>query len=235
MNDRIESMEEILRYEFKDKKLLRQALTHSSYAANQNTGNDNERLEFLGDAVLELSVSDYLYRTYPDLHEGHMTRMRACLVCENALYQAAKRLNIGEYLLMSYGEEQSGGREKPTILSDAIEALIAALYIDGGFDAARKFIMDFTRDNVESNAVEVMTQDYKTALQEYVQRKYRGSTIRYKVAGEEGPDHKKTFHMQVLMDNEVLGEGHGGSKQSAGQEAARNALKRLNKRDKTGI
>ncbi|MDO4565626.1 MAG: ribonuclease III [Clostridia bacterium] len=230
MDDRVRQVEAIIEYEFKNKGLLKLALTHSSAALNQaNIGLDNERLEFLGDAVLELSISEYLYKTYPDMNEGQMTRSRAGLVREAALYRAARRMGLGEHIHMSHGEEMSGGRDKPAILSDTLEAVIAAIFLDGGFDAAKRFVLNFTHQSIENKEVSLYVTDYKTTLQEYVQRRHKGSTLEYRLAGEEGPDHKKVFLMQLLFNGEVIGEGAGTSKQSAGQEAARLALKRLKK------
>ncbi len=226
----ISDFERIIEYTFRDKNLLRRALTHSSYAVEQGQeGRDYERLEFLGDAVLELSMSDHLYKNHPEMDEGVMTKTRARLVCESALYVSARRLDVGSFVLLSRGEEKSGGRNKAAILSDVLEAVIGAIYLDSGFEEARRFIIRFTEVFIRENGLDVNTVDNKTQLQEYVQKRFRGRTLRYKVVGEDGPDHMKTFAMQVLLDDRIIGEGTGASKQSAGQNAARMAMDRLEK------
>ncbi|MDD3401103.1 MAG: ribonuclease III [Eubacteriales bacterium] len=224
-------LESTLGYTFNDKELLNRALTHSSFAReNGDEGKDYERLEFLGDAVLELSVSDHLFKSYSRMDEGVMSRSRAGLVCENALFASAKRLDIGRHIRLSHGEERSGGRDKAAILSDVLEAIIGAIYLDSGFETARQFTMRFTESFIKEHGMDINTVDYKTRLQEYVQRKFKGSVLRYEVVHEEGPDHKKIFEIDVLMDEQVIGKGSGTSKQNAGQAAAKSAMDKLTKR-----
>lgn len=213
-----------LGYSFEKTELLKRALMHSSYVPG--VGGDNERLEFLGDAVLELCVSEELYYRFPDMQEGQMTKNRASIVCEEALFCAAKSVGLGEYLLLGRGEDASGGREKPSILSDAFEAVIAAIYLDGGFLPARSFVHRFVLPLLDLSE-RTFEKDHKTRLQELIHAKTHGKQVTYRLAGESGPDHDKTFTMQAVLDGEVLGVGTGHSKQSAGQAAAADALKRL--------
>ena len=225
----LERFQAYIGYVFTNAGLLDVALTHSSFVKGDgNNAEHNERLEFLGDAVLELCVSEYLYQNYPDVNEGVMTRARALAVCEPALFEAAQALNLGEALQLSRGEERSGGRGKPSILSDALEAVIGAISLDGGLEAARAFVLRFAAVSIRE-AMDASVQnlkDYKTALQEYAQQKRMGN-VRYVLAGASGPDHKKEFQMQVLLASEVMGTGIGSSKQEAGQQAAKAALERL--------
>ena len=211
-------------YVFSDAAKLRRALTHSSYVPGD--GSDNERMEFLGDAVLELCVSEELFFRFPKMQEGELTKNRASIVCENALFAAAKEIGLGEYLLLGRGEDANGGREKPSILSDAFEAVIAAIYLDGGFTPARTFIHRFVLPLLDLSAP-VFEKDHKTRLQELIHARTHGRQVTYRLIGESGPDHDKTFTMQAVLDGEVLGEGSGHSKQSAGQAAAADALSRL--------
>lgn len=211
-------------YVFSDAAKLRRALTHSSYVPGD--GGDNERMEFLGDAVLELCVSEELFFRFPKMQEGQLTKSRASIVCEAALFDAAKGIGLGEYLLLGRGEDANGGREKPSILSDAFEAVIAAIYLDGGFTPARDFIHRFVLPLLNLS-VPVFEKDHKTRLQELIHARTHGRQVTYRLAGESGPDHDKTFTMQAVLDGEVLGEGSGHSKQSAGQAAAADALSRL--------
>ena len=211
-------------YVFSDAAKLRRALTHSSYVPGD--GSDNERMEFLGDAVLELCVSEELFFRFPKMQEGQLTKSRASIVCEAALFDAAKGIGLGEYLLLGRGEDANGGREKPSILSDAFEAVIAAIYLDGGFTPARDFIHRFVLPLLDLS-VPVFEKDHKTRLQELIHARTHGRQVTYRLVGESGPDHDKTFTMQAVLDGEVLGEGSGHSKQSAGQAAAADALSRL--------
>ena len=188
---------------------------------------DNERLEFLGDAVLELCVSDELYHRFPQMREGEMTRLRASIVNESALCSAAGNLGLGAFLRLGAGERAAGGREKPSILSDAFEAVIAAVYLDGGWDEAKGFICRYVLPLLDFDAHPEMKKDYKTMLQELVHRKAHGAQVVYQLIGEEGPDHMKTFRMAVLLHGEELGRGEGTSKQNAGQAAAREALRKM--------
>ncbi len=219
-------LEKKLGYDFKDKKLLATALTHSSYA-NENRKNGaecNERLEFLGDSVLGMIVASYLYKTYPELPEGQMTRFRAELVCERSLHRVAEELGLGEYIRLGKGEEQGGGKTRPSILADAVEAVIAAVFIDGGFIAAKGIIDRFIL--TRASAVKTMSADYKTRLQEYLQRE-GAQEITYRMTGESGPDHMKTFSAEVCLNGKVLGSGEGHSKKEAEQAAARSAIEAL--------
>ncbi len=233
-NHRREMLEEVcvkLSYNFTDLALLDTALTHSSFVKGENRAQlHNERMEFLGDAVLELCVSKYLYNNYPHMNEGMMTRTRSRAVYEPSLFDAAKKIDLGRYILLSHGEENTGGREKPSILSDALEAVIGAIYLDGGMDNAEKFILSFVKETIASAIKTVSVKDYKTLLQEYVQHTHKGE-LGYTVVGISGPDHKRVFTMQVTIGDTVYGFGEGGTKQEAGQNAAKATLELLNQID----
>ena len=211
-------------YTFSTPEHLHHALMHSSYTPGD--GVDNERMEFLGDAVLELCVSEELFFRFPDMREGQMTKSRASIVCESALFEAAKQISLGDYVLLGKGEDASGGRKKPSILSDTFEAVICAIFLDGGLDPARTFIHRFVLPQLDLNQ-SVFEKDYKTRLQELMHARMHGMQVTYRLVREEGPDHDKTFTMQAMLGDEVLGEGSGRSKQSAGQTAAKAALSRL--------
>lgn len=218
------ALETKLNYGFRDIALLDTAMTHTSYVKGDGRARmHNERLEFLGDAVLELCVSEHLYTRFMDFDEGAMTRLRAQTVCEGALFEVAKSLELGRALLLGRGEDHSGGRDKPSILSDALEALIGALYIDGGMETARTFIMSFIDSSVEAALEGGALKDYKTMLQEYVQKRHMGA-ITYRLAGACGPDHSKVFTMEVAIAGIPTGTGEGRTKQEAGQRAAKAAL-----------
>ncbi len=218
-----------LGYRFSDEGLLRRALTHSSLAVEQHRmGEDNERLEYLGDAVLEHLVSRYLFDAYPEMREGALTRLRSALVCEGALSAAARELHLGDFLLLSRGEEQCGGRDKDSILSDAFEAVLAAVYLDGGLDEAQKLVQRYVI-SAETMEKRSSSKDSKTAFQEMIHADHKGRAIRYELVGETGPDHKKLFTMRVLVDEEEWGRGSGPSKQAAGQAAAQMAMERYMK------
>lgn len=222
----MESIEKRLGHTFNDRSLLTKALTHSSYA-NENRGRgveSNERLEFLGDAVLGLCAADKLFRSLPGVPEGKMTRLRAQLVCEESLHRAAMELGIGEYIRLGRGEENTGGRLRASILADAMEAIIAAMYLDGGLETARRFIEEHILSGMD-DAMERIA-DSKTELQELVQRR-SGQHLCYVLLGEEGPDHDKTFTVQVALNGSPIGKGQGRSKKEAEQAAARAALRRL--------
>ncbi|MDR0862894.1 MAG: ribonuclease III [Oscillospiraceae bacterium] len=214
-------------YEFRDKTLLRAALTHTSYANERKLPDlpSNERLEFLGDSILGCTVAEYLYRNRPKMTEGQMTRLRAELVCEKSLYSASEQLGIGEYLLLGKGEEFTGGRERPALLADAVEALLAAVFLDGGREEAVKLIKKYILSNI--GHAEKVKIDYKTALQELSQR--MGKSLNYVLEGEDGPDHEKVFTVAVLVGDERMGEGEGRNKKEAEQQAASVALERLAK------
>ena len=211
-------MEHKLGYRFRSGALLAEALRHSSYA-NEHRGAEsvsNERLEFLGDSVLGFVTAEYLFARHPDSPEGELTRIRAALVCEESLHEVAQKLELGRYLKLGNGEEAGGGRTRPSILADATEAVIAAVYLDGGLAAASSLI----------HRVEERRRDYKTVLQELVQRE-PNRTLVYRMAEESGPDHDKTFTFEVLLNGTVVGRGEGHSKKEAEQMAARAALERL--------
>jgi len=220
-------------YKFENHELLNWALTHSSYANEHKKYNItyNERLEFLGDSVLGLIVSDYIFTKYPDYPEGELTKLRATVVCEPSLAFLAKKINLGKYLLLGKGEEVTGGRERVSILADAYEALIGAIYLDGKFISARKFVLEHFNTIIEKAIIggELFT-DYKTQLQEELQKKTK-SKIEYKVVHEEGPDHNKIFHTEVIVKNKVLGKGIGKSKKEAEQNAAKRALIRMDEKN----
>ena len=233
------TLEEKLGYEFRDPALLENALTHSS-CANESRGRlqSNERLEFLGDSILGMVVADHLYRNHPDLPEGELTRTRAALVCEDSLVEVAEALRLGEYLHpVSYthlrahedlhlgkGEEAGGGRKRPSIQADAVEAVLAAVYLDGGIGSARKIVQQY----ILCREVEGLTspRDYKTALQELVQRE-SGQVLAYQLVGEEGPDHDKRFFVEVDLNGTPVGSGQGRSKKEAEQRAAKAAIGKL--------
>ena len=221
------ALEERLGYSFRNRALLETALTHSSYA-NENRASGivcNERLEFLGDSVLGVTVADFLYRHFPDMLEGRMTRLRAELVCEQSLHRVALELHLGDYLRLGKGEEHNGGRKRASILSDAVEAVIAAMYLDAGMETAAGFIHRCLLDDVRAIETPTFT-DYKTSLQELVQR-HSGQVLSYELVGEEGPDHAKTFRVQVCLNGDPIGRGIGRTKKEAEQAAAANALEAL--------
>ena len=222
----IKDLENAIGYRFKDITLLQNALTHSSYANEywHDSQRSNERLEFLGDSVLGMVVAEYLYTTFPERPEGELTRMRADMVCERALAKVANRLELGNHLLLGNGEEQGGGRTRASILADAVESVIAACFIDGGMTAAQKLIRDFILCDVPVSKLSNM--DYKTIFQEKVQQK-KDQTIVYRLVGESGPDHDKSFQVEVLLNGQVVGSGVGSSKKRAEQDAARSALEQL--------
>lgn len=224
----MKELEKKLNYTFKNSELLKNALTHSSYA-NENRAegiSNNERLEFLGDSVLGFVTAKHLYSMQPTLSEGKMTRLRAELVCEQSLHGVALDLDLGRYLRMGHGEEKNGGRTRPSILADAVEAVIAAMFLDGGIAAPESFIehMILSPESIEAHHA----ADYKTELQELVQQK-NGQVLTYAPTGESGPDHAKVFSASVSLNGEVIGEGSGRTKKEAEQAAACKALKKLNK------
>lgn len=220
------TLEENIGYHFSDSCLLLQALTHSSYAneMRMNKENNNERLEFLGDAVLELVTSEYLYREYKDFAEGDLTKLRASIVCEQTLSSCARDLNIGQFLLLGKGEDASGGRIRESILSDALEAVIGAIFLDGGFTNAKEFIYDYVLLNIKNKE---LFFDSKTILQEIIQNDNNNLKIRYKLLSENGPDHNKTFTIAVYVGNDQVGCGSGRTKKAAEQEAASEAIQKL--------
>ena len=220
-------LEEKLGYTFRDRALLENALTHSS-CANESRGKlqSNERLDFLGDSILGMVVAEHLYRNHPDLPEGELTRTRAALVCEESLVEVAKALGLGEHLKLGKGEEAGGGRNRPSIRADAVEAILAAVYLDGGIGSARKIIQKY----ILSREVAGLTKprDYKTALQELIQRE-SGQVLAYRLTGEEGPDHNKRFFVEVTLNGKSVGQGSGRSKKEAEQMSAKAAIELLSK------
>ena len=209
-------------HHFENPGLLTEAITHSSYA-NENKIPSNERLEFLGDAVLGITVSEYLFARTPAISEGEMTRVRAASVCETALSACAKKMGIGPYLRLGRGEAATGGAERDSVLADAMEAIIAALFLDGGREKAREYILSFLTDTIEEAIRGGAARDYKTALQEKYQAK-KAKALSYAVIGEEGPDHLKKFTVSVSLGDKVLGQGSGKTKKAAEQAAAKAAL-----------
>lgn len=223
----IGELEKKICYKFKCKQNLVLALTHSSFA-NENKSEkigNNERLEFLGDSILNLIISEKIYKDYPELAEGEMTKSRANIVCESSLMKCSNELNLGNYILLGKGEEMTGGRSRASILSDAFEALIGAIYIDGGIKSARGFINRVMKRLVEDSVNGLNYMDYKTQLQEIVQ-KNGNHTVSYKIVGEKGPDHDKHFVSQASISGRVAGIGEGKSKKEAEQNAAKEALKK---------
>jgi len=219
----MERLEQNLKYTFKNKELLKNALTHSSYA-NEKKGRatSNERLEFLGDSVLSIIVSEHIYKNFPNLPEGQLTRLRASLVCEKTLCEFSKQLEVGDYLLLGKGERANGGAERPSILADAFEAILAAIYLDGGTEPAKRHVLRFVQSEL-SHLEHENFKDYKTELQEIIQRNPE-EKLTYVLTGESGPDHDKCFTVEVHLNSNVIGEGSGHSKKNAEQAAARQAL-----------
>lgn len=223
----MDALEAKLGYAFHDRRLLENALMHSSYANEKRARGctSNERLEFLGDSVLGMVTATRLYQLYPDMPEGKMSRLRAELVCEQSLHAVALELELGDYIRLGHGEARNGGRERPSILADAVEAIIAAMYLDGGLEQARRFILDHILTGLADGQMHHVS-DYKTDLQERVQRK-QGQTLEYTLLSESGPDHNKTFTMNVLLNGKEIGQGSGRTKKEAEQAAAKCALERM--------
>lgn len=220
----MQTFEDKIGYHFSDSSLLKVALTHSSYAnEGRQQHPSNERLEFLGDTVLSTIVSEHLFKTFPDLPEGELTKLRASLVCDHSLADFARRIQLGEQLLIGKGEERSGGRDRLSNLEDAFEALTGAVYLDGGLEAARTFVMKFIPARIDVSQADQL-HDYKTALQEVIQQNPEES-VRYRLVGESGPDHDKCFEVEVWLNSNVIGKGKGKSKKQAEQNAACQALK----------
>ena len=221
----MQELERKLNYTFRDPALLEEALSHSSYANEHRSAHlrSNERLEFLGDSVLGFVTAEFLFLQHPDLPEGDLTRIRAALVCEQSLFEVAQKLGLGTYLKLGRGEESGGGRKRTSILADATEAVFAAVYLDGGIGEASALIHRCLLEAEREEVVEERRRDYKTALQELVQRQ-ADQVLTYRMAGEQGPDHDKTFQAEVLLNGEILGSGIGHSKKEAEQAAAKAAL-----------
>ncbi len=220
----LEDFEKVINYKFKNRDLLFEALSHSSFAnESKHRYRSNERLEFLGDSVLSIVVSDYLFEHFTDIPEGELTKTRATLVCEKALHHFGSQINLGQYIMLGKGEELAGGRERPSIIADAFEAVIAAIYLDGGMEAAKRHILRFMPEDVQA-AVAAAYDDYKTILQEIIQKNPE-EHVEYRLAAESGPDHNKLFTIHVMLNSNVIGEGTAHSKKSAEQLAAREALR----------
>ncbi len=223
MMTELERFQDIIGYKFKDVNYLIQALSHSSYAnEKKKTRTSNERLEFLGDSVLSIVVSKYLFENFTHIAEGELTKLRASLVCEKSLHIFAQKIKLGEFIMLGKGEEITGGRERPSILADAFEAVIAAVFLDGGFEPVTKYILGFMPEDVE-NQKKAVFSDFKTILQEIVQKNPE-EKVEYVLAAEEGPDHNKSFVVEVYLNSNVIGKGKGRSKKEAEQMAAKEAL-----------
>lgn len=219
----MDELQKIIGYKFNNVELLKEALTHSSFANEQHKKiKCNERLEFLGDSVLSIVVSDYIFANCPKLPEGELTKLRAALVCEKSLYSFAKKIELGNYLLLSHGEKRNGGALRASILADAFEAVIAAIYLDGGIEPAKKHILRFVVPEIEHRKT-LNFKDYKTSLQEIIQ-KNPGEKLEYILVSSSGPDHNKHFKVEVHLNSNVIGRGGGKSKKEAEQQAAREAL-----------
>lgn len=217
------TLEKNMGYIFKNLDLLKTSLTHSSYANEVKKGTqNNERLEFLGDAVLSIIVSEYLFKNFSHLPEGELTKLRASLVCEKNLAEYSRKLNVGQFLLLGKGEEMNGGRERSSILADAFEAILAALYLDSDMSTATEYVLKFVKNQLE-NTKEINFKDYKTILQEIIQQN-REEKIQYVLKDEYGPDHDKHFVSEVHLNSNVIGKGEGKSKKEAEQQAAKEAL-----------
>ena len=221
----LEILQKNIDYQFKNIELLKNALTHTSYAYEHNT-KSNEKLEFLGDSILEFISSDYIYKNYPKLKEGEMTKVRATVVCESSLYKIAKKHNFGDFLYTGKSEKVSKGNQKPAILADSVEAIIAGIYLDGGLESAKKFIIENLKDEIEIATKHVGIKDYKTVLQEKLQEN-GNIKIEYKIIKETGPNHDKTFEAEVLVEGKKIATGIGKNKKHAEMEAARKALKQI--------
>lgn len=221
----MEKLQENIGYKFKDQELLKKALTHTSYAYEHNV-ESNEKLEFLGDSILEFISSIYLYKNYPKLKEGEMTKVRATVVCEKSLHKVAKKHNFSDFLYLGKSERLSGGENRPAILADSVEAIIAAIYLDGGLEEARRFIEENLKDEIEIASKHVGQKDYKTVLQEKLQE-HGEVKIVYTIINEKGPDHDKIFEAEVECNGKQLAVGTGKSKKQAEMQAAKKALESL--------
>ena len=222
----IEKAEESIGYKFKNKELLKTAFTHTSYAYENNV-ESNEKLEYLGDSILEFVSSEYIYKNYENLREGEMTKVRATVVCEESLYKVAKLHNFSDFLYLGKSEQLSGGKNRPAILADSVEAIIAAMYLDGGLEQAEKFIVENLANEIEIATKHVGIKDYKTVLQEKLQE-HGKVKIEYQITSEKGPDHDKIFEAQVSCDGRILAKGTGKSKKEAHMNAAKKALEKIN-------
>lgn len=224
--------EQLIGYKFNNLNLLERALTHSSYNKEKNTKHqDNERLEFLGDAFFDAIVSAELFKMMKGVTEGKLTKTRALVVCENSLAKSARKLGLGQYIYIGHGEEVGGGRDKDSILADAMEAVIGAIYLDGGFEPTEKFVLRYFSETIKDAAEGRLFSDYKSEVQEFIQKNGRNLAITYSTVREEGPAHDKTFFVNLSYDGNILGEGSGKSKKEAEQQAAKTALARLKRRE----
>lgn len=223
IRENIDKFESVIGYNFNNREYILEALTHSSYSNENRKFKYNERMEFLGDSVLGLVISDHIFKKEKKVPEGELTKLRANIVCEGSLSEAAKKIDLGKYILLGRGEEATGGRERKSILADAFEAVIAAIYLDGGIESASKFILNNLSNIIKDSIDGKIFRDYKTQLQEELQ-KNGTSNIWYKLLGEKGPDHNKTFKMMVGVDEKELGIGEGKSKKEAEQVAAKAAI-----------
>ncbi|EFM40176.1 ribonuclease III [[Eubacterium] yurii subsp. margaretiae ATCC 43715] len=221
----LEQVENTIGYKFKNKNYLQIALTHSSYVNEHKLTKDNERLEFLGDSVLGLIVSNYIFAYKSSLKEGELTKIRSTIVCEKSLMHIAEKLKIGQYIKLGKGEKISGGAKRASILADAVEAMIAAIYLDSDFDNVSKYVLDWLGDTIKNALDNKKNDDYKSKLQEEVQ-KVRGRTLKYELIAMKGPDHERTFTIGVYCDNKLIGTGKGHSKKEAEQLAAKDALEK---------
>lgn len=221
----METIEQKIGYEFRNKELLKKALTHTSYAYEKNI-ESNEKLEYLGDSILEFITSKYLYFNYPKLTEGEMTKVRASVVCEKSLHKVAKLHDFSDFLYLGRSEQLSGGKNRPAILADSVEAVIAAIYIDGGIESAEKFIVENLKQEIEQASKHVGIKDHKTVLQEKLQI-HGDVKIEYEITKETGPDHDKSFEAQVKCNGKILAKGKGKSKKEAEMQAAKKALEEL--------
>lgn len=219
-------LQNVIKYNFENMQLLKMALTHSSYL-NELQNNDlehNERLEFLGDSVLGIIIARYLYENYPDYSEGELSKASARIVCEDSLAEIGKSIDLGMYMFFSKGEDKTGGRTRNSIIADAIEALIASIYLDSDFEATSAFVLELFKEQIAVSVQSKNNHDYKSALQEVEQRKKSNVSIQYKDAGSKGPDHDKVFYTEVYIDDELSGKGSGKTKKEAQQSAAKMAL-----------
>ena len=220
----IKKLEEVLNYEFKNKKLIITALTHSSYA-NEHRSKSYERLEFLGDSVLSIIISDYIFDAMKNNDEGDLSRIRASLVCEEALAEIARKIGLFDYIYLGNGEERAGSRNRDSILSDVFESTLAAVYLDGGMDVCKKIVLNVMADKLNNSLIIRTSKDFKSRLQEAIQQKYHGKAkICYKTVNESGPEHNKTFEIQLIINDKEISTGKGNTKKEAEQEAASKAL-----------
>lgn len=217
-------LEQKIGYTFKNRDLLKTALSHSSYVNEAKDGSESyERLEFLGDSILSVVVAEYLYKNFSKLPEGELTKLRAALVCEKTLAEFSREMEIGKYMLLGHGEALCGGRERSSILADMFEAVLAALYLDGGMEIAKKHVLSYVVPDIKNHTVEEAFHDYKTQLQEIIQRNPE-EEINYAIVSESGPDHNKMFTVEVRLNSNVIGSGTARSKKQAEQYAAKQAL-----------